>query len=235
MSLKEKLLNIQQELKAPKDQFNSFGNYSYRNQEDILEAIKPLLAKHRVSLRLTDEVVNIGVHNYVKAKAIIVDLDEDVFIEVFAHAREAETRKGMDDSQLTGSCSSYARKYALNGLFLIDDTQDADTKDNRASNPNEGKKPSGAIGKIDKDKTGWLPKVVTYIESGGFGKALNFATSLIDKDILAKTKKLVDLQKEFDRTGMTPVQAFEYASLGDIAKLKTDQIQSFIDQLKTME
>jgi hypothetical protein len=119
-----KLLNkIQQELKAPKNQFNSFGNYKYRSCEDILEAVKPLLGEATVTL--SDEIVNIGKFNYVKATATFRDGDD--VTETTAHAREAETQKGMNDSQITGSTSSYARKYALNGLFLIDDNKDSDT------------------------------------------------------------------------------------------------------------
>jgi len=119
-----KILNkIQKELKAPKNQFNSFGKYNYRNCEDILEAVKPLLGE--AVLTISDEVVNIGNHNYVKATATLKHGDEVESTTAFA--REAEEQKGMNDSQLTGSTSSYARKYALNGLFCIDDTKDSDS------------------------------------------------------------------------------------------------------------
>jgi len=118
-----KLLNkIQKELKAPKGQYNSFGKYYYRNCEDILEAVKPLLGEG--TLILEDEVVNIGNHNYVKATAVLKEGDE--IVSATAYAREAVDQKGMNDSQITGSTSSYARKYALNGLFCIDDTKDSD-------------------------------------------------------------------------------------------------------------
>lgn len=121
------LLNkIQKELKAPKGQYNSFGKYYYRNCEDILEAVKPLLGEG--TLILEDEVVNIGNHNYVKATATLIE-DNDVNSPKWsatAYAREAVDQKGMNDSQITGSTSSYARKYALNGLFCIDDTKDSD-------------------------------------------------------------------------------------------------------------
>ena len=128
--MNNKLVTIQSELKAPKSQNNSFGNYKYRSCEDILEAVKPMLAKARLSLVLLDEVVNIGTHNYIKADAVLTD-NEGNQMTATAYAREAETKKGMDDAQITGSASSYARKYALNGLFAIDDTKDADTRDNR--------------------------------------------------------------------------------------------------------
>lgn len=128
--MNDKLVKIQAELKAPKGQHNNFGNYNYRSCEDILEAVKPLLAREKLTLVLSDEVVNIGAHNYIKATATIMDAEEKRYW-VSAYAREAETKKGMDDAQITGSASSYARKYALNGLFAIDDTKDADTMDNR--------------------------------------------------------------------------------------------------------
>lgn len=122
----EALKKIQAELKAPKGQFNSFGKYNYRSAEDILEAVKPLLSKHDALLTLSDEVVEIGGRVYVKATAAITD-SEGATLYITAYAREAEKKTGMDDSQITGTASSYARKYALNGLFLIDDTKDADT------------------------------------------------------------------------------------------------------------
>lgn len=119
------LIAIQQELKAPKGQYNSFGKYKYRSCEDILEAVKPLLAKHEAELTLSDEPVVVGDRVYIKATAQIRSKDHTA--QVTAYAREPETKTGMDASQITGTASSYARKYALNGLFLIDDTKDADT------------------------------------------------------------------------------------------------------------
>lgn len=119
------LCKIQNELKAPKNQFNKFGGYKYRSCEDILEAVKPILAKHGCTLTLNDEVVFIGSRYYVKATCTLRDKDEVVTTQAFA--REEEVKKGMDASQITGASSSYARKYALNAMFLIDDTKDADT------------------------------------------------------------------------------------------------------------
>lgn len=121
------LTKIQNELKAPKGQHNKFGNYDYRSAEDILEALKPLLAKHNAQLTLTDKPVMVGEWHYIESTArLIVDGKE---IANTASARESAVKKGMDDSQITGTASSYARKYALNGLFLIDDTKDADTNE----------------------------------------------------------------------------------------------------------
>ena len=121
----QKLQKIQFELKAPKGQRNKFGNYNYRSCEDILESVKPLLAKYELSLTVNDNIELIGDRYYVKATATVGD------ISVSAYAREPNEQKGMAPAQLTGATSSYARKYCLNGLFAIDDTKDADTQDNR--------------------------------------------------------------------------------------------------------
>ena len=127
ISIYEKLSNIQVELKCNKSQYNSFGKYNYRNCEDILEAVKPLCNKHRTTLILHDEVEVVSERYYIRAVATLHDWDSDNKIVASAYARESLTKKGMDDSQVTGATSSYARKYALNGLFNIDDTKDADT------------------------------------------------------------------------------------------------------------
>lgn len=123
----EKLLNIQSELKVPKRQFNKFGNYKFRNCEDILEAVKPLCKKNNAVLIVNDDIQQIGERFYVKATATFIDIENGQNIQNTAYAREENDKKGMDGSQLTGTASSYARKYALNGLFCIDDTKDADT------------------------------------------------------------------------------------------------------------
>ena len=122
-----KLVEVQSELKAPKSQFNKFGNYAYRNCEDILEALKPILNKVKAIVNISDEVVLVGERYYIKATVKFIDAETGEIVEASAMAREEESKKGMDASQLTGSTSSYARKYALNGLFAIDDTKDSDT------------------------------------------------------------------------------------------------------------
>lgn len=124
--LYKKMQEIQTHLKAPKNLYNSFGKYNYRNAEGICEAVKPLLAEHGLILTLSDELVAVGERYYVKATATICSNAEEK-LSVSAFARESFDKKGMDDSQITGTASSYARKYALNGLFLLDDTKDADT------------------------------------------------------------------------------------------------------------
>ena len=130
MTLLEKLQYIQSNLKAPKNQYNSFGKYHYRSCEDIQEGVKPLLKETKTVLTISDEIVQIGGRYYVKATAKLLDCESNQTIENVAYAREEESKKGMDASQVTGATSSYARKYALNGLFCIDDNKDADSMDN---------------------------------------------------------------------------------------------------------
>lgn len=127
MGIYEKLSAIQQELKAPKGQFNSFGKYKYRSCEDILEAVKPIYGKYKTALVLLDDIKEVSGRFYVMAQAQLHDCESDGAVTATAYAREPVEKKGMDDSQITGTASSYARKYALNGLFCIDDTKDADT------------------------------------------------------------------------------------------------------------
>ena len=159
----ERVIAIQTELKAPKNQYNSFGKYSYRNQEDILEAVKPLLAKYGLSLTITDEVKSVeGALPYIEARAILHAPDGNV--EAKAQAGIDPNRKGMDIAQSFGSSSSYARKYALNGLFLIDDTKDADSTNTHDKTPapkTEAKMPWLNEG------TPEFEKVRAYMQGGG--------------------------------------------------------------------
>jgi len=148
VNIYEKLLNIQAELRAPKNQYNSFGKYNYRSCEDILEGLKPLLTKYKATLIIDDEIVQIGDRYYVKATATLIDVEGEgslqkgrECISSTSFAREDEKKTGMDLSQLTGSTSSYARKYALNGLFCIDDTKDSDaTNEHKGEQPKQDKK-----------------------------------------------------------------------------------------------
>lgn len=135
----EELINIQNELKAPKNLYNSFGKYKYRNAEGIMEAVKPLLKKYNCYLTLCDDIHMIGDRYYLRATATIINKDGKSVV-VTALAREDESKKGLDSAQLTGSTSSYARKYALNGLFLIDDTKDADSDEYNVESDNRAKK-----------------------------------------------------------------------------------------------
>lgn len=131
MSIYAKLSVIQLNLIAPKNQYNSFGKYNYRSCEDILEGLKPCLQETKTAVTVNDEIVQIGDRYYIKATATLFDCETGESVSNTAYAREEESKKGMDASQVTGATSSYARKYALNGLFCIDDVKDADTRDNR--------------------------------------------------------------------------------------------------------
>lgn len=160
MTLKDKLMYIQNELKAPKNLRNNFGGYNYRSAENILEALKPLLVKYNATVTITDSIEEIGGRIYVKASATIYDTDgTDEPISVEAYAREAETKKGMDDAQVTGATSSYARKYALNGLFLLDDTEGVDSEAYQAQAKQEPQKttPKKAPAKKAEPKTEEVP------------------------------------------------------------------------------
>lgn len=143
----KELNTIQSLLKAPKEQYNKFGNYKYRNCEDILEAVKPLLFSQSCTLTISDEIVMIGTRYYVRATATIKNANGETETTT-AYAREDESKKGMDVSQITGSTSSYARKYALNGLFCIDDTKDSDSLNNECQSNNQ----------LEKDNRKLLPK-----------------------------------------------------------------------------
>ena len=158
MNIHEKLQQVQSDLKAPKNQYNKFGGYNYRNCEDIQEAVKTLLKAVKAALVVGDELVLIGDRYYIKATARFIDCESGETVENTAYAREEQEKKGMDVSQVTGSTSSYARKYALNGLFCIDDVKDADNQNNasggtgkgtsKGSRKNDARKVQGQAGKV---------------------------------------------------------------------------------------
>ena len=198
-----KLAEIQAKLKTPKNQYNSFGKYKYRNCEDILEAVKPLL-KESV-LTLSDDIVEVGGRVYVKATAHFLNKEED--LKVTAYAREAVEKKGMDHAQVTGAASSYARKYALNGLFLIDDTKDADStndhgapetmtysKPGNTSNPNQNANPKPPI---SQEQLKWLNTQITKlgINRDGF-KVYMGVSSLKDVIDFEKAKRAITAKEQ---------------------------------------
>ena len=164
MNIYEKLSKVQTELKAPKNQFNGFGKYKYRNCEDILEAVKPLLAKNKLTMLISDKIVHIGERFYIEATVTLFDVETGETITTSKLAREEETKKGMDASQLTGSTSSYATKYALNGLFLIDDTKDADATNNHGNDQKNENKDTNKSDKQQKKETKKIT-IETYLES----------------------------------------------------------------------
>lgn len=155
-NVREKLAAVQKVLKAPKNQYNSFGKYSYRSCEDILEAAKPLCIENGLILTISDDIVAVGERYYIKATAAVADVQDGEKVECSGIAREAEERKGMDSSQVTGSTSSYARKYALNGLFSIDDTKDADATNDHG----KGKAPAQAV--VEKAQAAGVPVEKEY-------------------------------------------------------------------------
>lgn len=172
----KELLLIQTKLNAPKNQYNSFGNYNYRNAEDILEAVKPLLSENKCVLKLTDDIVQIGDRYYVKSIAEIKNSTGETE-STTAFAREELTKKGMDGSQITGSSSSYARKYALGGLFAIDDGKDADSINNAKATSTK------AVKKVETRQT------------VGFQKT-NFTSNPITKSTTTKSKSTSKLASE---------------------------------------
>lgn len=177
MNIYEKLLKAQVELKAPKGQYNSFGKYKYRSCEDILEALKPVLDKLKLTLFIKDDVIEVNTRNYVKATIILVNTEKpDEIIETSALAREEETKKGMDGSQITGASSSYARKYALNGMFMIDDTKDSDSTNTHG-----------------KDET----KKTTETE---FKKAIDMINALANTE--EKSEKVFDMIEKFNKNSL---------------------------------
>ena len=190
-----KLLKIQSELKSPKNQVNKFGGYNYRSCEDILEAVKPLCVKYNCTLTLSDDIEEVGGRIYVRATATITDTEKgsNYCIKVSAFAREAEIQKGMSEPQITGSASSYARKYALNGLFCIDDTRDDDATNTHDKDPKKEEKQKGdlkgALKAISESKTiENLDKICKLIElriwTDEESKELDFANS--DKRVQLK-------------------------------------------------
>lgn len=185
----KKLLDVQTELKAPKGQFNKFGNYSYRSCEDILEAVKSLLVKYQATIIITDEIKLIGDRYYVEAKVKFIDVVSGQFIENSALAREDENKKGMDLAQVTGSCSSYARKYALNGMFCIDDCKDADATNNGKEDNNKSHSQVDASARKLSDKQ--LARLYAIANKAGTDK------DLVKQQVFKKfNKEVKDLSKQ---------------------------------------
>lgn len=214
MSLRDKLLNIQKELKVPKNAYNSFGKYNYRSCEDILEDLKPVLVKVKATLQISDTIEVIGDRYYVKATASLMDTESDECIENVAYARESDDKRGMDASQVTGATSSYARKYALNGLFLIDDTKDADTDENKKESVARQKKaPTKSEEQLNKEMA----------ES-------------VDKDLVPSGKP-VDAQRikrimgELERTGVSIDTILGAYQCKDLREMSEEQYISCMNRL----
>lgn len=191
----KRLNNVQMELKAPKGQTNKFGGYKYRSCEDILEAVKPLLQKNELTLLLNDRIENIGNRFYVQATATIYDNLSDKTISTTAYARESDEKRGMDSSQITGASSSYARKYALNGLFNIDDTKDSDTNEYQNQS---NKAPTSQKAKVVKVNNETIP------------------TEKISKVQLSLLNKSIENAKFSDEEVLKIIQKYGYTSTAEI-------------------
>jgi len=214
MELHQKLLQIQSQLKAPKNQYNDFGKYSYRSCEDILEAVKPHLIEQELIMTITDELVSIDGWYYIKAIITLTDGTDAAngTIEVSALARETETRPKFDSAQLTGSASSYARKYALNGLFLIDDTKDSDATNNRPQEPTakitpkvSQKQSQDKPDYISKNKHSRLESLITKkgVEREGIREAIG------------QMRKIHPADKEFENIHLNEITEHEYKQITD--------------------
>lgn len=214
MGVTEKLLAVQCELKVPKNQYNSFGKYRYRSTEDILESLKPILTKYKASLIISDEIVMIGDRYYVKANATFTDVESNDSIQNTAFARESDEKRGMDSAQVTGATSSYARKYALNGLFLIDDTKDPDS-DEYQNQQNKGKK---AQNKTDEQLNQEMID--------------NTDKSLIPQtNAMISAEQIAKIQSELNRTGVPLKQILDVAKVDTIDKMSQVTAVSIINRL----
>ncbi|BEO90651.1 ERF family protein [Fusobacterium nucleatum] len=194
MNIYEKLLNVQTELKAPKGQFNAFGKYKYRSCEDILEALKPVLNKYKLTFFINDEIVEVNNRNYVKATITIINIEKpDEQIQTSALAREEEIKKGMDGSQITGASSSYARKYALNGMFMIDDTKDSDSTNTHGKDKTEQEKVKDFLN----SRNGMIEKLSEYVKGDKLERMLknygvNELFEMKDEQLKDACKKIFD-------------------------------------------
>lgn len=215
-TLRKKLLNIQRDLKAPKGQYNNFGKYSYRNAEDIMEALKPLLVDSNTVCYCQDDYIEqIGGRYYLVATIVFADVETDDAIIVKARAREEETKKGMDGSQITGAASSYARKYALSGLFLIDDNKDADS--NEYQNQNNQKQ--GANRKQAPQNNQQQPhgnqqpqqNQVRYVDNNQYNQILNGIRQLAQVTGKQFDDLIITIQKHYQIQDFhqVPVEHFE--------------------------
>ena len=210
MTVYKKLIEVQQELKAPKNQRNTFGNYNYRSAEDILEALKPILAKHEATATLSYKIiVKENLWTYVEATATFVDIETGEYTSTTGYAREAETKKGMDPSQITGSASSYAGKYALNGLFLIDDSVDPDSDSHQKIT---GGGSQGSNRKFSKDDVAALRLDLVKFATAT-GKDVNELEKRIAKAIGLDNFEAIDNQHNLTKANALLKQAMVQAGL----------------------
>ena len=199
MNIYEKINKIQVELKAPKSQRNNFGNYNFRNCEDILEALKPLLLREKIIIQLSDDLVQIGDRFYIKATATLIDVESGEKHSTTAFAREELSKKGMDGSQITGASSSYARKYALNGLLAIDDTKDSDTTNTHNNNDSKNQKKQASTEEKRKNGENYIAKNTQKYQEmiDGFFETHNAKNiaELSNDNVSELARKIYELEK----------------------------------------
>ena len=236
MNVYEKLQHVQSGLKAPKNQYNKFGNYHYRNCEDIQEAAKPLLQEVKAALVVGDELVMIGERYYIRATARFVDCESGETVENTAYAREEQEKKGMDVSQVTGSTSSYARKYALNGLFCIDDVKDADNQDNTAGKAQaagkgtrDNTKPAGKT-KAGKGTDVGAGQTTAPAEEGD--KAAPTGAGMVTKAMIASITSLIE---KYSSKGLKMEKILKMYQIKDIVEMTVDQYRDCMDKLNLYE
>lgn len=209
MNIYEKLGIIQSKLKAPKGQYNSFGKYKYRSCEDILEAVKPLLAETKTVLSVTDRMEVVGDRIYVRAEAHLNDCEDSGEITTVAYAREEESKKGMDSSQVTGAASSYARKYALNGLFCIDDNKDSDSTNTGDKTTGKKAEPAKETEMISSDNVMSIKNIIDKYPESKLMEQIKTRFKVDDIKSLTKEKgqkclkMLIDYDKQHTEKGAT--------------------------------
>lgn len=245
----DKLSNLVEELKVPKNQFNKFGGYKYRSCEDILEAVKPLLKKYKLALTIRDDVICIENRFYIKATATLRDIEHpELFIENTAFAREEETKKGMDGSQVTGTSSSYARKYCVNGLFLIDDTRDADTDEFTQITKEEptqedadnykftfGKNKGKTLKEVEEEDPKYIDWLLNNSNDEYMLKLIPMATGrkIISKEeINEKTKKIIELNTLLDTTNTDREDFYVYYNVKTNNDMSMEQLDDAISKLR---
>ena len=227
MSVYSKLLDVQAELKAPKGQTNSFGNYKYRSCEDILEALKPVLKKHDATVHISDEITVCEDRFYVKATATFIDLETLTDVSVSAFARESKEKRGMDDSQITGATSSYARKYALNGLFLIDDTKDADTDENK----NEREKRAEKQAKNKSESSAKITKDTPEEAKANEEMMANVDNRLLPNPNRSPEEREKNIKAELERTGQDEKKLLDNAGVKAWSELTDAKYVSLMEWL----
>lgn len=257
LNIYEKLNKIQMELKAPKGQYNDFGKYKYRSCEDIFEAVKPLLEKYNLILTTTDELQYIGDRYYIKAIAKLVDVEQPYeefgdckainCITNIGYAREEEIKKGMDGSQITGASSSYARKYALNGLFLIDDTKDSDTTNVGEEITKEqaemyvfdkGKHKGKKINQILEEDPNYLQWWLDNGKDESIKKMITLITGMLPTPIPSEEEQQERLELLNDLNGLVEVtntnyeKLLEHYKVSSNSEMTTEQLKDAVEKLK---